>query len=76
MDVPIEFGAKVKRLRAAAGLSQEQLGLRCGMHLSVISRLERGLRDPQLTTIARVAGALGVTPAELVEDVRAVRPTG
>lgn len=45
------------------------------MHLSAISRLERGLRDPQLTTIARLAGALGVTPSELIEDVSAVRPT-
>ncbi len=65
----------MKRLRDAAGLSQEQLGLRCGMHLSVISRLERGLRNPQLTTIARVAGGLEVTPSELIEEVPAVRPT-
>ncbi len=65
----------MKRLRDAAGLSQEQLGERCDMHLSAISRLERGLRDPQLTTIARLAGALEVTPSELIEDVRAVRPT-
>ena len=74
MDVPVEFGAKMRRLRDAAGLSQEQLGERCGMHLSAISRLERSLRDPQLTTIARVAGALDVTPCELIEEVRAVRP--
>lgn len=71
MDVPLEFGAKMRRLRVAAGLSQEQLGLRCGMHLSAISRLERGLRDPQLTTIVRLAGALDVTPSELIGDVRA-----
>ncbi len=75
MDVPVEFGARVKRLRDAAGLSQEQLGELCGMHLSAVSRLERGLRDPRLTTIARVAGALEVTPAELIADVRAVRPS-
>lgn len=60
----------MRRLRDAAGLSQEKLGERCEMHLSAISRLERGLRDPKLTTIARVAGALDVTPSELVEDVR------
>jgi transcriptional regulator with XRE-family HTH domain len=39
------------------------------MNLSAISRLERGKRDPQLTTIVRIAHALGVTPAELVADV-------
>ena len=70
MDVPVEFGANVRRLRAAAGLSQEQLGELCDMHLSAVSRLERGLRDPRLTTIMRLAKALSVTPAELVEDVR------
>jgi transcriptional regulator with XRE-family HTH domain len=69
VDVPLEFGATVRRLRAEAGWSQEELGHRCDMNLSAISRLERGKRDPQLTTIVRIAHALGVTPAELVADV-------
>lgn len=61
-----QFGANLRRLRLAAGLSQMQLGDRAGLHFSEISRLERGLRDPRLTTVVRLARALGVPPAELL----------
>jgi transcriptional regulator with XRE-family HTH domain len=70
VDVPEEFGATVRRLRDAAGWSQMQLGQRCDMDLSAISRLERGQRDPQLTTIVRIARAFGVSPSELLRDIR------
>jgi transcriptional regulator with XRE-family HTH domain len=39
---------------------------RAGMRESAISRLERGQRDPRLTTIVRLAGALDTTPAALI----------
>jgi transcriptional regulator with XRE-family HTH domain len=61
-----QFAANLRRLRLAAGLSQMQLGDRAGLHFSEVSRLERGLRDPRLTTIVRLAGALQVPPAELL----------
>ncbi|MGH2969023.1 MAG: helix-turn-helix domain-containing protein [Solirubrobacteraceae bacterium] len=64
------FGAKLRRLRKEAGLTQEQLGARCGMDLAAVSRLERGLKDARLSTIVRLAHALDVTPASLIEDVR------
>jgi len=60
----------VRRLRKAAGLTQEQLGERCSMDLSAVSRLERGHRNPRLDTLVRLARALGVSPAALLEDVR------
>ena len=73
------FGAKVRRLREDAGLTLEQLGERCDMQLAYVSRVERGLKDVQLSTIVRLACGLGVAPAVLIEDVRcpepAVRPT-
>ena len=73
------FGAKVRRLREDEGLTLEQLGDRCGMELAYVSRVERGLKDIQLSTIVRLACGLGVTPATLIEDVRCpdppVRPT-
>ena len=70
MEPQAVFGAKVRRLRDAAGLTQEQLGARCGMDLAAISRIERGLKDTQLSTIVRLAHALDVTPASLLEEVR------
>jgi transcriptional regulator with XRE-family HTH domain len=46
-----------------------ELGNRCHMDNSAISRLERAERDPQLETIAALAEALGVTACDLVEGV-------
>jgi transcriptional regulator with XRE-family HTH domain len=70
LDAQAQFGATVRRLRVAAGLTQEQLGARCGMDLSAVSRLERGRRNPRLDTLVRIARALEVPPAALLEDVR------
>ena len=70
MDAQAQFGATVRRLRLAAGLTQEQLGERCRMDLSAVSRLERGERNPRLDTLVRLARALDVPPAALLEDVR------
>ncbi|HLM33710.1 MAG TPA: helix-turn-helix transcriptional regulator [Gaiellaceae bacterium] len=64
------FGANVRRLRARRGLSQEALADACELHPTEISRLERGVRDPRLATIARVARALDVAPARLLEGIR------
>jgi Predicted transcriptional regulator with C-terminal CBS domains len=60
------FGENLRRARKEAGLSQEALGFKAGLHTTEISRLERAVRDPRLSTIYRVAAALGVEPATLV----------
>jgi transcriptional regulator with XRE-family HTH domain len=68
---PVEqFAANVRARRIAAGLSQEQLSRLTDLHPTEISRLERAVREPRLSTIVRVARALDVTPAELLERVR------
>jgi len=59
----------VRRLRLEQRLSQMALSELCGLHLTEISRLERGIRDPQLETIVKVARGLGVAPAELLAGV-------
>jgi len=64
-----QFGENVRVHRVAAGLSQERLGLRCRLHRTEISLLERGRRDPRLSTIVRLASGLGVDAAELVAGV-------
>jgi transcriptional regulator with XRE-family HTH domain len=63
------FGVNVRRLREFAGLSQEELGQASGLHRTEISLLERGIRDPRLSTITRVAQGLGVTPGELLDGI-------
>jgi transcriptional regulator with XRE-family HTH domain len=63
------FASNVKALRTRRGLSQSQVGTRSGIHFTEISRIERGLRDPRLTTIVRLARALKVHPARLLDGV-------
>jgi transcriptional regulator with XRE-family HTH domain len=64
-----QFGANLRRSRLAAGLSQEALSHRSGLHLTEISRLENGLRDPRLSTIVRLAAGLALPSAVLIERV-------
>lgn len=61
------FARNLRGERRAAGLSQEALASATGLHPSEISRLERGVRDPRLTTIVRLASGLSVSTARLVE---------
>jgi transcriptional regulator with XRE-family HTH domain len=63
------FAANLVRLRSEAGLSQEALGNACGLHPTEVSRLERGRREPRLSTIVRLARGLGTTPASLLDGI-------
>lgn len=62
------FGAAVRRARKAKGLSQEQLAQIAGLDRTYISGLERGVRNPALSTQERIAQALGVPLVELFAD--------
>ncbi|RYX89449.1 MAG: XRE family transcriptional regulator [Comamonadaceae bacterium] len=63
------FGAVLRRYRAAAGLSQEELAFRAGVDRTFVSRLERGTRQPTITTLLGLGAALGVAAAALMKDV-------
>ncbi len=63
------FGENLKRQRIEAGLSQEALGRSCRLHRTEISLLERGERDPRLSTIVRLARCLDVPPAALLTEL-------
>jgi transcriptional regulator with XRE-family HTH domain len=63
------FGGNLRRLRERAGLSQEALATRAGgLHRTEISLLERGEREPRLSTVVLLAQALGVKVATLLRD--------
>jgi transcriptional regulator with XRE-family HTH domain len=46
-------------------MSQESLALTCGLDRTYISGIERGVRNPSLTNILKIAAALEVSPAEI-----------
>jgi transcriptional regulator with XRE-family HTH domain len=60
------FARNLTQRRKQAGLTQEALALRASVHPTWISHLESGRRNPTLSTISRLAGALGLTPADLL----------
>ena len=59
------FGKRVRELRLARGLSQEELTFRAGVHRTYLGGIERGERNPALENIAAIAKALDVTLPEL-----------
>ncbi len=67
------FGARLRRAREAAGLTQEDLADRAGLSLTTIVALERGEhRSPRQATISALVDALGLTGFERT----AVTPEG
>lgn len=68
------FGERVKALRRAKGLSQEELAFRAGIHRNYLGGVERGERNPALDNIAAIAKALDVTPGELLTFTKKTQP--
>jgi len=58
----------LKLLREQRGLSVRKLGEKAGVHYVSIVKMETGRLDPRLSTLLRVAGALGVTVSELIGE--------
>jgi transcriptional regulator with XRE-family HTH domain len=57
----------VRRLRKLVGLSQEELAFQCEIDRTYISKVERGVANPSLLILARIAEVLEVTIEELVK---------
>jgi transcriptional regulator with XRE-family HTH domain len=63
------FGRLIRRRRGAAGLSQEALAAKAGLHRTYIGLLERGLRNPTIDVVCRLARALGTTMTAMVAEL-------
>jgi transcriptional regulator with XRE-family HTH domain len=72
------FSDRVQSLREKSGLSVQELATRAEVTARTIRRIERGTRQPSLTTAARIARALGADLNFLagLYDERALAPTG
>lgn len=60
-----QFGARVRELRLAAGMSQEEFAAHCGLHRTYVGGIERGERNVGLVNVIKLATTLGVPVAEL-----------
>lgn len=67
-ELIVRFGLRVKELRKSLGITQEELAERAEVSKDYIGLIERGLRSPSLTTIAKLAESLGVTIAQLFNE--------
>lgn len=68
-SLPERFGYLLVELRKAKKLSQAQLGIDCDLDRTFISLLERGERQPSITTIFKIAKALGVSPSSIIKEL-------
>ena len=69
MTIAEKFGKNLSRARKRTGLSQEALAVRASLHRTEIGLLERGERLPRIDTAIKLAGAVGVAPADLLEGI-------
>ena len=65
------FSEIVRACREKLGISQEELGLRAGLHRTYISNVESGARNLSLKTLCRLSVALGVLPSVLIRKSEA-----
>ena len=67
-NISKKFGQRAKVIRLKQGLSQGDIAKRLNVHRSYISSIERGIRNPSLKVIQRIAKALEVPMEKLIKD--------
>ena len=70
MDVRRRLGLNLKRLREEQGFSQESFADHCGLHRTYISGIERGVRNPTVLILDKIAKALKVPAGQLLDETR------
>jgi transcriptional regulator with XRE-family HTH domain len=61
----MQLGNNIKKIREAKGLSQKEVALSCKMDTGHYSRIENDKSDPALSSLTKIAKALGVSLADL-----------
>jgi transcriptional regulator with XRE-family HTH domain len=71
-QVSVAFGKVLREQREATGVSQEALALNANVDRTFVSQMERGVRQPTLTTLYKLAQALNVRPSTLMARMEKV----
>ncbi len=61
------LGKNLRAARDRLGLTQEEIAARSGVQAGEISRIERGKRDPQVSTLEKIAAAVEMPPGRLLD---------
>lgn len=66
-DILLKFSKKLKELRAAKNLSQEEFAFLCGIDRTYIGRIERLERKPTIVVLDKIAKGLGIKLKDLLD---------
>ena len=66
----VKFGLNVRRIRLKKGLSQSALAKQAGLSANYIGTLERGIQNPSLKTLERLAKGLGCSMSETCRGIK------
>lgn len=69
LDVSKAFGKVLRQHRKGLGLTQEQLALEAGIQRNYVSLIERGINQPTISMLFKLAEPLNCTPSELMSNV-------
>ena len=69
MTLEEAFGQVLREIRQDQNMSQERLGYESGYHRTYIGLLERGKKNPSLTTIINIANALNIKASDLIKRI-------
>lgn len=72
MDITRHVGPSFRLFREQAELSQEELGFRAGLDRTYVSGVERGVRNPSLHSMQKIASALGISLDAVFIQARAL----
>ncbi len=64
-DYQVAFGLHIRLMRIRRGATQEEVAFRAGIHVTYLSGIERGVRNPSLKNIRAIAVALDANTAEI-----------
>ncbi|ACU58143.1 helix-turn-helix domain-containing protein [Chitinophaga pinensis] len=65
----LKLGLKIKLLRQALGMSQEELALEAGLDRTYVGGIERGERNVAILNLIKLAKSLNTTPSTLLENI-------
>ena len=73
MEIKVILGRVLKQVRQEKNMTQSQLAETCKLDLDYIGKIERGKRQPSISTLFKIADALDIPVADILQSVEKQR---